>query len=290
MRLLSILICLSLITYTTSSSCASMLQDKSKSTACLSLSRKDDDVDVALRIDRLISCKQTKQIIFVIVRWTDRMRHQQQRAPTTCLPPRHHLKSTSLSVRRKGTRIHLSRIDDGICDCCNGVDETQVQCEDRCSSILNNLKEKQRQLKGDADVEVREKTKMIESAVMMTSDRLLRFQFHQSLLRTLTSFRDRELGPRLQLETLIERHEHGLCAWYARSNRTCELEHEETQCPNVWSRDTFPKSKKAKRTFSSVWNFSHNVRLRGTDTPPHESVGEKNVGRYREKSATRRSH
>ena len=107
---------------------------------------------------------------------------------------------------------------------------------------------------------------MIESAVMMTSDRLLRFQFHQSLLRTLTSFRDRELGPRLQLETLIERYEHGLCAWYARSNRTCELEHEETQCPNVWSRDTFPKSKKAKRTFTSVWNslttYDYEARIR----------------------------
>ena len=67
---------------------------------------------------------------------------------------------------KEGTRIHLSRLDDGICDCCNGVDETHVQCEDRCSSILNNLKEKQRQLKETLTRGGEEKTKMIESAVI----------------------------------------------------------------------------------------------------------------------------
>ena len=157
---------------------------------------------------------------------------------------------------KEGSRIHLSRLDDGVCDCCDGVDETLTECEDRCSSILEDLKEKERQLKETLTRGGEEKIKMIQSAVRMTSDRLVRYRFHKSLLTTLMEFRDRELGPRLQLETLIERHEHGLCAWYTRSNRTCDLEHDETKCPNVWSRETFPKtsSKKAKRSFSSVWN------------------------------------
>lgn len=31
--------------------------------------------------------------------------------------------------------ILSSRVQDGVCDCCNGEDETDLACDDRCATI-----------------------------------------------------------------------------------------------------------------------------------------------------------
>ena len=152
----------------------------------------------------------------------------------------------------------MSRIDDGVCDCCDGRDETILECENRCTSILENQQEQKRRLTETLTQGRKEKSGMIKQALSMATDRAVKYQHRTSLLKKLIQYRDLDLRQRLHIETLIERHEHGMCAWNARTNSTCELERDETQCPNAaWSKvetSSLEKKSKKKRTFSSLWN------------------------------------
>ena len=174
---------------------------------------------------------------------------------------------------KDGTRIHLSRVDDAICDCCDGQDESFVRCEDRCESMLADKEERSRRRNETLRLGSEQKKKMIEKAGLIMKEKNVESRQATSLLNRLIEYRDRDLGPRHRIESAIERHEQGVCAYKFRTNHTCDLELDEIRCPNSWSRETFSrtrtiKKKKKKKTikesFFSLWNVltSYDYELR----------------------------